>query len=84
MVGMDEVDDGRGVDIVDHGNRQIAEPDIFAGRGADRIRLGDNMIVQIVDEMRLAGRGCIGDDAFGQPPQGVISIGAFRRAPGGG
>ena len=53
--------------------------------GPGQIRFGDDMILQIMDKMRLASRRRgVGDNASGETPQGVIGIGAFRRRAGRG
>jgi hypothetical protein len=60
VIDLDEVDDRRRRDIVDHGDRRVVQPDIFALRLTGGVEFGDDMVVRIVgveDRGRRGGRG---------------------------
>ena len=83
MIGMHEIRDrARRVHRVDHGDRHVVEPDIFAPRHAGRCRFGDHMPVGVVEIVRHPGRRGVGCRALGELEEGVGEIRPGRRIAG--
>ena len=76
MVHMDVHPGGvAGVHVVEHGDRPAKEPDIFAHcRAGDRIGLGQEVAVLVVDHMDRAGRHAPGHLPRNQPAERVIAV----------
>lgn len=80
MIGMDVVEHGAGVDLVDDSDRHVVEPDIFAQRNATAVRLQYDMAGRIVVILRRHRRRHEVRVAPHQALETVIGIGAVRRA----
>ena len=72
----------RGVDGVDHRDRHVAKPDIFARRHACRGRLGDDMAVHVVETVGRHSRRDVRRRAFGQLRRSVVDVRCDREGSG--
>ena len=73
LVGVDEIEDGRGAALVDYGHRHIVEPDVLLLHYAAAVGLGEEMAEPVEHELG----GNIRSDCLLHPLlEGVVEIGA--------